>query len=63
MANSLLTSLLDTLDQRSLGGIVGALGEPEQAVSLGMHSSIAAILGGLASKSEDPCPASTTLWG
>src|SRR5260370_788330 len=27
MANSLLTSLLDTLDQRSLGGIVGALGE------------------------------------
>jgi OmpA-OmpF porin, OOP family len=54
MANSLLTSLLDTLDQRSLGGIVGALGEPEQAVSLGMHSSIAAMLGGLASKSEDP---------
>ena len=46
MANSLLTSLLDTLDQRSLGGIVGALGEPEQAVSRGMHSSIAAMLGG-----------------
>jgi OOP family OmpA-OmpF porin len=54
MANSLLTSLLDTLDQSSLGGIAGALGEPEQAVSRGMKSSIAAMLGGLASKSEDP---------
>jgi outer membrane protein OmpA-like peptidoglycan-associated protein len=54
MANSLLTSLLGMLDKRSVGGIAGALGESEQSVSRGMQSSIAAVLGGLASKAEDP---------
>jgi OOP family OmpA-OmpF porin len=51
---AVLTSLFSMLDQRNVGGIAGALGESEQSVSRGMQSSIAAVLGGLASKSEDP---------
>jgi outer membrane protein OmpA-like peptidoglycan-associated protein len=51
---ALLTSLFSMLDQRNVGGIADALGESEQSVSRGMQSSIAAVLGGMASKSEDP---------
>jgi len=54
MANSLFTSLLGMLDKRTTSGIAGALGEPEQSISRGLESSIAAVLGGLASKSQDP---------
>jgi OmpA-OmpF porin, OOP family len=54
MADSLLTSLLGILDQRSIGGIAGSLGESEHSVSQGLKSSIAAVLGGMASKSGDP---------
>ena len=54
MANSLLTSLLSTLDKRTVGGIAGALGESEESVWRGMQSSIAAVLGGMAGKSADP---------
>jgi OOP family OmpA-OmpF porin len=51
---SMFSSLVGMLDKSSLGGIAGTLGESEQSVSRGMESSIAAVLGGLAAKSEDP---------
>src|SRR5260370_41754868 len=54
MSDSMFSSLLGMLDKPSLGGIASALGESEQSVSHGMESSIAAVLGGLAAKSEDP---------
>jgi outer membrane protein OmpA-like peptidoglycan-associated protein len=46
-------SLLNMLDKHSIGDVAHALGQPEQSVSRGMESSIAALLGGLASKAED----------
>jgi outer membrane protein OmpA-like peptidoglycan-associated protein len=46
-------SLLNSLDKGTVGQIAQALGQPEQSVARGMESSIAALLGGLASKSED----------
>ena len=58
---ALLASLLSMLDQRNVGGIADALGEPEQSVSHGMQSSIAAVLGGMASKSQDPSTLGTML--
>jgi OmpA-OmpF porin, OOP family len=51
---SLLTDLSSTLDKRSLGGIGAALGESDQSVSRGMQSAIATVLGGMATKSDDP---------
>ena len=54
MSNSMFSSLLGMLDKPTLSGIASALGESEQSVSHGMESSIAAVLGGLAAKSEDP---------
>jgi OOP family OmpA-OmpF porin len=54
MSGSIFSSLLGMLDKHSIGGIASALGESEQSVSRGMESSIAAVLGGLAAKSEDP---------
>ena len=54
MANSLVTSLLGMLDTGSVGRLADVLGEPEQSVTRGVQTSIAAVLGGLASKSQDP---------
>ena len=54
MENSLLNSLLSDLDTQSVSRIAGALGEPEQSVWRGVKGSIAALLGALASKSEEP---------
>jgi OmpA-OmpF porin, OOP family len=54
MADSLFSSLLGLLDQRSMGGIAGSLGESEHSVFQGLKSSMAAVLGGMASKSGDP---------
>jgi OOP family OmpA-OmpF porin len=51
---SVFASLLNTVDRRAIDGVAHALGQPEQAVSRGMESCIAALLGGLASKSNDP---------
>ena len=51
---SVFTSLLNTVDRRAIDGVAHALGQPEQAVSRGMESCIAALLGGLVSKSNDP---------
>jgi len=53
MPNSLVTSLLSTLDTGSVGRLADILGEPEQSVTRGVQTSIAAVLGGLASKSQD----------
>jgi OOP family OmpA-OmpF porin len=50
----LFTSLLSNLDKSGMAGLAGALGESESSVSRGMQSSIAAVLGGLASKAGDP---------
>lgn len=53
MADSMFGSLLNMLDKRSIGDVAHALGQPEQSVSRGMETSVAALLGGLASKSDD----------
>jgi outer membrane protein OmpA-like peptidoglycan-associated protein len=42
------------LDPRTVEGMAGSMGASGQSVSQGLKSSIAAVLGGLASKSEDP---------
>jgi outer membrane protein OmpA-like peptidoglycan-associated protein len=51
---SLLTDLFSTLDPRSLSGIGSALGESEQTISRGMQPAIATVLGGLATKADNP---------
>jgi len=51
---SLLTDLFSTLDTHSLGEMAGALGESDKSVSNGVRSSIATLLGGMASKSTNP---------
>jgi OmpA-OmpF porin, OOP family len=53
MADSLFSSLKEMLDKRTVGAIAGSLGQPEQSVSRGMESSIAALLSGLATKAGD----------
>jgi len=53
MTGSMFASLLNMLDSRIVGEVAHALGQPEQSVSRGMESSIAAVLAGLASKSND----------
>lgn len=52
---SLLNDLLGTLDRGSVSEIATALGESNHSVvSGGLHSAIAALLGGLAGKSDNP---------
>jgi OOP family OmpA-OmpF porin len=51
---SLLTDLFSTLGTHNLGEIAGALGESDKSVSDGLRSSIATVLGGMASKSSNP---------
>ena len=51
--DSLFASLLNTVDRRAIDAVAHTLGQPEQAVSRGMESSIACLLGGLANKSGD----------
>jgi outer membrane protein OmpA-like peptidoglycan-associated protein len=51
---SIFASLLNSVDRRSIDAVAHALGQPEQAVSRGMESSIAGLLAGLAGKSSDP---------
>jgi OmpA-OmpF porin, OOP family len=53
MAESLLASLLHTLDHNSVAQVASSLGESEQGVSRGLESSVASVLGGMASKAED----------
>ncbi len=54
MPDSIFASLLNMLDKRSVGEAAHALGQPEQTVTRGMETSVAALLGGMASKSQDP---------
>lgn len=51
---ALFTALLSTLDKGGIAALAGALGESESSVLRTMQSSIAAVLGGLASKAQDP---------
>ena len=51
---SIFASLLNTVDRRGIDTVAHALGQPEQAVSRGMETSIAGLLAGLATKSSDP---------
>jgi outer membrane protein OmpA-like peptidoglycan-associated protein len=53
MADSIFNSLLNTIDSRTVGEVAHALGRPDQSVSRGMESSIAGLLSGLVSKSND----------
>jgi outer membrane protein OmpA-like peptidoglycan-associated protein len=46
-------SLLNMLDKNTVGDVAHALGQPEASVARGMESSIASMLGGMASKSGD----------
>lgn len=54
MSDSMFGSLLNMLDKHTVGEVATALGQPQASVARGMESSIASMLGGLASKSEDP---------
>src|SRR5215471_18384287 len=54
MAESLITSLLQTLDTHSISQIASHLGESESSVSRALESSTATVLGGMAAKSQDP---------
>lgn len=54
MADSLLSTLFGTLDKRGVTGIADSLGVSEQSATQGLKSGIATLLGGIASKSEDP---------
>jgi OOP family OmpA-OmpF porin len=53
MSDSMFASLLNTLDKRTVGDVAHALGQPEQSVSRGMETSIASLMGGMASRSQD----------
>jgi outer membrane protein OmpA-like peptidoglycan-associated protein len=50
----MFASVLKMVDKSTGGDIAHMLGQPEQTVSGGLETSIAALLGGLASKSNDP---------
>ena len=54
MSDSMFGSLLNMLDKHTVGEVANALGQPQTSVARAMESSVATILGGIASKSEDP---------
>jgi outer membrane protein OmpA-like peptidoglycan-associated protein len=54
MPSSVFTSLFSTFDPRTIGEIASLFGEPKQAISQGLESSTACLLGGLANKAGDP---------
>jgi outer membrane protein OmpA-like peptidoglycan-associated protein len=53
MPSSILSSLFSTFDSRTIGEIASRFGEPKEAVSQGLESSTACLLGGLANKAGD----------
>src|SRR5690242_16240467 len=53
MANSFLSSIIGMLDTQSVERIAASVGASGLSVSQGIKSSVAAILGSLASKSDD----------
>lgn len=54
MATTVLNSVMDMFDSDGLSSLAGRLGTSESAVSSGIASSIAAMLGGLARNANDP---------
>lgn len=54
MADSLIGSLFNMIDSRTVEGIAASLGAGGDSVNQGLKSSIASVLGGLVSKSGDP---------
>ena len=54
MAASIFNSLLNMVDSRTIGEVAQSLGQPTQAVSRAIEPSFAALLSGLASKSDNP---------
>jgi hypothetical protein len=48
-----VATLLNTIDGHTAGDVARALGQPEQSIRQRMESSIAAVLTGLATKSND----------
>lgn len=53
MPSSVFSSLFSTFDPRTIGEIASRFGEPKQAISQGLESSTACLLGGLANKAGD----------
>ena len=53
MSDSMFGSLLNMLDKHTVGEVANALGQPQTSVARAMESSVATMLGGIASKSED----------
>jgi OmpA-OmpF porin, OOP family len=53
MSDSMFGSLLNMLDKHTVGEVANALGQPQTSVARGMETSLAAMLGGIASKSGD----------
>src|SRR5579862_9630916 len=53
MPSSIFSSLFSTFDSRAIGEIASRFGESKQAVSQGLESSTACLLGGLANKAGD----------
>jgi len=53
MPSSIMSSLLNTFDSRSISEIASRFGAPKEAVSQGLESSTACVLGGLAHKAGD----------
>ena len=53
MTGSIVSSLFSTLDSRRIGEIASHLGESPQAVSSGLESSTASLIGGLANRAGD----------
>jgi OOP family OmpA-OmpF porin len=54
MSESMYASLLHTPDRTGVSKIANSLGEAEESVARGMDSSIAAVLGGMMGKADDP---------
>jgi len=53
MPSSIFSSLFSTFDSRTIGEIASRFGEPKEAVSQGLESSTACLLGGLANRAGD----------
>jgi OmpA-OmpF porin, OOP family len=54
MSSSILTPIMSMLDTHGVTNLSARLGEPEPAVSNGIMSSVAAMIGGLANKADQP---------
>src|SRR5215204_151533 len=53
MASSILGSIMSVLNSHEISNLSSRLGEPEQAVSSGVISSVATIISGMTKKADD----------